>query len=612
MIKRLHEGESLHFETLDPSEKKQKGILGRLYGKVASCVNPTRNERLYTDELWEQLFESDLIRERFENGGIFGQLNHPDYEEVDMSKIAIVMPEPPKKDSDGDLVAYVDILDTPCGRIAYQLAKYGYKFGISSRGTGDLIEGVNGEEVDPSSYQLHAFDLVEIPAVQSARLQFVESFDSNKTSLKQQLTEELNKASDADKVIMREALESMNIKLNESLLWKKDANGSMVEYKIISCHTDEKGKRIFKVVDRTGREGWVSEEEAERIEKGSYTVPEEPKPEKAAKPLEPKSPESTAEPTETTGVTGEPLVKLDDSLKEEANPTPEDTYADLAKVVKDNKMLQNDEDMRKVVEKTYAEAIKNESRSEARSDTEVLSEEVVNDKSEIKELQESLLRCRQLEKDNLSLQEKLSVCNAKEVKLEEELNRYKTMAASVSETAHSAIKSSKQLKDLQEKYNTLVTESESNKKLIEKLQTQDASNSALIEELQKQVASLTESLAEESSKANASLKESVEKIKKYQKALKTTREKYVEAKASAYGISKDDVMQNLNESYKLTDVDSICEKLSDRNRSLSKLPFRVGSNTKIVESVKTKSTLQNEFVNDDDVVSDSLLQMLNL
>ena len=93
--------EALHFEDLTPEEKEQRGILGRLYGNVASFAAPTRNGRKYDQSLWEQLFDSDLIKERFANGGIFGQLNHPEYEEVNMQEIACVMPEPPVKDDKG-------------------------------------------------------------------------------------------------------------------------------------------------------------------------------------------------------------------------------------------------------------------------------------------------------------------------------------------------------------------------------------------------------------------------------------------------------------------------------------------------------------------------------
>ena len=62
-IKRLNEDTALKFQRLSPEEKKARGILGRLYGPVATFAAPTRNGRLYSQELWEKLFNSDLIKE---------------------------------------------------------------------------------------------------------------------------------------------------------------------------------------------------------------------------------------------------------------------------------------------------------------------------------------------------------------------------------------------------------------------------------------------------------------------------------------------------------------------------------------------------------------------
>ena len=84
-----------------------------------------------------------------------------------------MMPEAPKKDKQGHLVGYFDIIDTPCGKIAAALAKYGFRFGVSSRGTGDVSTDENGNEsVDPNTYTLNAWDLVLIPACEDARMTF--------------------------------------------------------------------------------------------------------------------------------------------------------------------------------------------------------------------------------------------------------------------------------------------------------------------------------------------------------------------------------------------------------------------------------------------------------
>lgn len=210
--------ETLKFQDLTPEEKERRGILCRLYGPCADFEAPTRNGRKYSDEVWEKVFnENEIVKELLANGGIPGEAQHPtDREEVDVEKIALMMPEAPKRGEDGKLIAFFDVQDTPCGRILYQLAKYGFKLGISSRGTGDIITDENGEEcVDPETYDFTCFDAVIIPSVKDARLTMVESLNS-KPTLKQSLQESLNKATPGDRKIMEETLKELNIDIVES------------------------------------------------------------------------------------------------------------------------------------------------------------------------------------------------------------------------------------------------------------------------------------------------------------------------------------------------------------------------------------------------------------
>lgn len=208
MIKR---NEELVLDDSIKTNKRGEAILGVLEGPCADVINPTRNERQYDEELWNNVFEDPIVNEYFECGGILGELDHPaERTETDTSKVAICMPEKPKKGKDGKLYAKFDILDTPNGRIVYTLAKYGYKLGVSSRGNGDVYEAYDGKEhVDPKSYELKAFDIVLLPAVKSARLALKESV-GNKT-FKQAIKESLESATKDEKAIMIESLERLNI-----------------------------------------------------------------------------------------------------------------------------------------------------------------------------------------------------------------------------------------------------------------------------------------------------------------------------------------------------------------------------------------------------------------
>lgn len=204
--------EKLSFQELTEEEKQRRGILGRLYGPCADVINATRNGRNYSEELWEKVFNDPLVLEMIEKGGIPGELDHPaDRQEICSEKIAIMMPELPKKNDKGQLVAYFDILDTPNGRIAYQLAKYGFQLGVSSRGSGDVYEDYDGNEsVDPETYTFNCFDLVLCPSVKTARLTLQESLKKNE-GFKKSINNALENASEEDRKIMVESLQKLKI-----------------------------------------------------------------------------------------------------------------------------------------------------------------------------------------------------------------------------------------------------------------------------------------------------------------------------------------------------------------------------------------------------------------
>lgn len=211
----------LEYQRLSKEEMEQRGILGRLVGICASFTAPTRNGRKYPEQLWENVFNDPIMKERIENGVCYGELGHPaDREETDMEKIAVCMAEQPKKGKDGKLRAVFDILNTPNGRILKSLCDYGSTLGISSRGSGDLETDFDGQEsVNPDTYNCEGFDVVLIPAVKEARLQYVtEALDKkryNKT-LREKLTESINKETEENRKVISESLSTLGVTLNES------------------------------------------------------------------------------------------------------------------------------------------------------------------------------------------------------------------------------------------------------------------------------------------------------------------------------------------------------------------------------------------------------------
>lgn len=208
MLESFKTCEAFKYKRLTEEEQRNRKILGRLSGVIADTNEETRNGRRYGLELWQNVFNDPIMKEKIANRCVFSELGHPtDREEIDMSKVCACLAEQPKLGDDGKVYGVFDILDLPNGRILKTLCDYGCNIGVSSRGSGDVMS--NGD-VDPETYNCECFDMVVIPAVKSARLQYVtESLNSNKKTLKQALLESYNKANEEDKKVMRETMDGL-------------------------------------------------------------------------------------------------------------------------------------------------------------------------------------------------------------------------------------------------------------------------------------------------------------------------------------------------------------------------------------------------------------------
>ena len=192
--------EALQMQPLSEEEMTARHILGRLYGPIATCVESTRNGRLYNRPLWEKALEDEIFLEKVATKALFLELGHPaDREETDMKQACACIPEVPKIVGD-DLCAYVDILDTPNGRLLKTLVDYGFVPGISSRGSGDVMDN---NQVDPETFFLETWDIVQLPAVKKARLNVCESLDSDGIKLKKALAESYKAAKEEDRDTMK-------------------------------------------------------------------------------------------------------------------------------------------------------------------------------------------------------------------------------------------------------------------------------------------------------------------------------------------------------------------------------------------------------------------------
>ena len=103
---------------LNESHTPRKGCLGRIEGICADYANPTRNGRFYSRELWENVFNDDLIKESLESKTLIGELDHPEERFEPLAKEACVVMTDYRFDDDKKVVwGGFDVLDTPAGRI---------------------------------------------------------------------------------------------------------------------------------------------------------------------------------------------------------------------------------------------------------------------------------------------------------------------------------------------------------------------------------------------------------------------------------------------------------------------------------------------------------------
>lgn len=579
MLEKLNADDIIKFSKVTPEEKESRGILGRLSGPIASCVVPTRNGRRYSDKLWENVFKSDLVQELFENGGLPGELDHPaDRSETDTSRIAVMMPNPPKKDDKGQLIASLDIVDTPCGKIAYQLAKYGFKFGISSRGEGDFTEDFEGNQiVDPNTYELKAFDLVLLPAVKEARLTMTESLNKKKynKTLKESLQKLLTEASDEDREVMEDTLKDLDMHLDE--------------------------------------------EEPVGVDEESVTE----------EPTEKDEVELNSESTEN---------EVDDATATAQPECKDDAISKLLEIV--DKLLKKEElsdsdinsiEEIKTIETQEATDEKDLESSEEKEPLDIEDGEIVGEISEvddnesddemIEQFQELLKAKKTLEENLMNLQNKLAVSDAKVNGLSEELNRYKNVTIQLSNKALELKNARTKIESLQEAYNKLKDVYDTSKtRLDESLKKEDdikvlnekleASNSE-ISNLNDQISDLKSNIDLKESMSNKKLEKAKALIKNYKLLANNTMTRYIESKANMIGVTPNEIKNRLDESYTVDDVDKICDSLTTYKVNLSKLPINISNNVKmrVKESANESLSIKSPY---DDSIDEELIALAKI
>ena len=608
--------EALQMQPLSEEEKASRHILARLYGPIATCKEKTRNGRGYNKELWEKALADDLFKEKLATKSLFLELGHPtDREETDMTCVCACIPEMPKIVND-DLYAYVDILDTPNGKLLKTLCDYGFVPGISSRGSGDIMAN---DEVDPETFFLETWDIVQLPAVKKARLAMCESFNGKKP-LKAVLQESYNAASDDDKKVMKESLEKLDIDINESLTEASEQ---------LPGGTPKDPEDIPYVTS-----GLLEDTDEEAV------VEEEPKEEET--PVEEAQPEEAGETEEagayTVGAMLKELGDYDNELSLEFKPIVVDDKEYNIEALS----FDPSEEGKVIVEVHYSEAGDDTNSElpadenpqvdiEVNSDAEEPNRELADDAGEagdagddevIESLKEAVRQKNELENEVKSLKEEKTVSDAEVQNLKEELNKYKTAFVRVSEVAAKSNKFEAENKSLKEQL-------EGEKIKIEKLESEVNAKAQLTESIDKsadKIKVLTEKLnkaysdAEENEKGlneqlarcQNQLAESTKLVKAYKAKTAAVLNHYIESKADMLGVRANDIISRLNENYSLADIDKVCDDLLTSTSSYGSLPFGNNVRMRVKESVNSNSERKPIDPDNGYEIDDDLLELAGL
>lgn len=130
------------------------------------------NQRIYP--LSEIKSAVDSVNKRITEGyTIYGELNHPDNLGIDLNNVSHIITE--MKCDGANALGKAKILNTPKGQIVKAILEGGGKLGVSSRGSGNVVEG------KVNTFSLVTVDIVATPSAPNAYPSHVmEALDDNK------------------------------------------------------------------------------------------------------------------------------------------------------------------------------------------------------------------------------------------------------------------------------------------------------------------------------------------------------------------------------------------------------------------------------------------------
>lgn len=153
---------------VEENQKTNESFLSGIFMQ-ADIVNG--NQRVYP--LSEIKSAVDSVNKRIKEGlSIYGELNHPDNLNIDLNNVSHLITE--MRVDGTNAMGKAKILNTPKGQIARAILEGGGKLGVSSRGSGNVVEG------KVNTFNLVTVDIVAVPSAPGAYPDHVmEALDDN-------------------------------------------------------------------------------------------------------------------------------------------------------------------------------------------------------------------------------------------------------------------------------------------------------------------------------------------------------------------------------------------------------------------------------------------------
>jgi len=235
------------------------------------------NGRIYPNGLFGKKLKEQKVRDRLDNRGMFGELDHPSSGKTSLQRVSHIITGVDIQD-DGTIIGEAEILDTPNGKILQELFKGGTRVGISSRGTGSLGRD---KPIVQDDYKLETWDFVAnpstagaFPAVLSESIEFspveaVSKLEEISNYLKGLDLEDLEEKETAELVEMSLKLEEhrcalMSIENTDGL----DAEGTKDVVSILREEISQANELIQPKIP-------YGTEECKNISEGGNTMPKE-------------------------------------------------------------------------------------------------------------------------------------------------------------------------------------------------------------------------------------------------------------------------------------------------------------------------------------------------